>query len=279
LSETNFCPGEIMDNPVPDIPGGIFSVDGGLAVDPVTGAINLSSAVPGNDYEITYTLIGDCPAQTSQTISISEEAEASFDLAETACAGDQVQLNYTGSDWVGSNNFLWDFNGAQVISGSGPGPYTLQYNTLGLFSVALAFDGLDCTSGTFDDNIDIINLELTTNSEIQLNYGESVNLNTTINSNNDIAYQWSPATGLSCSDCPSPIATPQQSSVYQLSATDVTTGCTTTASIAITVEFSEPYVPNVFSPNEDTFNDVFKPEGAVDGLIEFSVYNRLEWNL
>ncbi len=48
----------------------------------------------------------------------------------------------------------------------------------------------------------------------------------------DIGYQWSPATGLTCSDCPNPTARAQQSREYILTATD-SYGCTTADTIFI----------------------------------------------
>lgn len=39
------------------------------------------------------------------------------------------------------------------------------------------------------------------------------------------AYVWTPATGLSCSNCPNPVASPSDSTVYYLTITDTTTGC------------------------------------------------------
>lgn len=48
----------------------------------------------------------------------------------------------------------------------------------------------------------------------------------------DVAYKWSPAAGLDCADCPKPIATVAQNTLYNVTATD-SYGCTTTASVNI----------------------------------------------
>lgn len=50
----------------------------------------------------------------------------------------------------------------------------------------------------------------------------------------DVSYSWSPATGLSCADCPNPIATIPQSSVYNVTATD-SYGCTVTENVQLSV--------------------------------------------
>jgi gliding motility-associated-like protein len=50
-----------------------------------------------------------------------------------------------------------------------------------------------------------------------------------------IFYEWSPSTGLSCSDCPSPVASPTQTTTYTLTASD-SYGCTVQDEITVTVE-------------------------------------------
>ncbi|MEQ8705933.1 MAG: choice-of-anchor L domain-containing protein [Phaeodactylibacter sp.] len=50
----------------------------------------------------------------------------------------------------------------------------------------------------------------------------------------EISYEWQPAAGLSCSDCPNPVATPDTTTTYILNATD-SYGCTTSDTITIEV--------------------------------------------
>jgi gliding motility-associated-like protein len=50
----------------------------------------------------------------------------------------------------------------------------------------------------------------------------------------NVTYTWSPGTGLSCVDCPNPIATVSQNSIYSVTATD-SYGCTVTEDIALSV--------------------------------------------
>ncbi len=71
-------------------------------------------------------------------------------------------------------------------------------------------------------------------------------------------YVWAPATGLSCTDCPRPVAMPVSDTTYTVVITDAN-GCTRTASLMIRVLQKAPelYVPTVFSPNDDGENDFF----------------------
>ncbi|MCF8244854.1 MAG: choice-of-anchor L domain-containing protein [Saprospiraceae bacterium] len=69
-------------------------------------------------------------------------------------------------------------------------------------------------------------------------------------------YEWTPAAGLSCTDCPNPIASPDQTTTYYLSASD-TYGCMVYDSITIVVNDVLP-PPNVtcsdITNNSITFN-------------------------
>jgi gliding motility-associated-like protein len=84
----------------------------------------------------------------------------------------------------------------------------------------------------------------------------------------NIEYSWSPADGLSCTDCPDPIASPTTTTTYTMTATD-TYGCTVMDEITIEVEpaLEQPVLScGVITSNSITFiwNDV---PGAIDYLV------------
>jgi gliding motility-associated-like protein len=73
-------------------------------------------------------------------------------------------------------------------------------------------------------------------------------------------FYWWPETGLSCTDCIYPVASPELEMVYHLSVIDHN-GCITDDSV-----FVKPYypvwVPNAFTPDNDGINDYFKAYGV-----------------
>ncbi len=93
---------------------------------------------------------------------------------------------------------------------------------------------------------------------VVLQAGETATLQVLSNLSGSFSYQWTPTSGLSCADCPSPVAQPADTTFYQLIATDAA-GCTATAAYAVFVlrDKAGLYLPNVFSPNADGQNDYF----------------------
>src|SRR5439155_16985702 len=84
---------------------------------------------------------------------------------------------------------------------------------------------------------------------------------------------WTPPTGLSNAGIRNPVASPAQTSTYQLKLVS-DKGCTATGSITIYVE-RELYMPNAFTPDGDGKNDIFRiPAGTTILLENFSIYNR-----
>lgn len=91
------------------------------------------------------------------------------------------------------------------------------------------------------------------------------------------AYNWSPAMGLSCIDCPNPVVTAYASGDYVISVSVQNGGatCYGTATLQVNVgRHSHMYAPNAFTPNGDGNNDVFELYGEDIKTISLRVFNR-----
>ncbi len=89
-------------------------------------------------------------------------------------------------------------------------------------------------------------------------------------------YQWSPAPGLSCTDCASPEVMPTKTTEYTLTYTNEN-NCSSTDRILVRVnQTPQIYVPTAFSPNGDDHNDRFRVYGSqgVASVTDLRVFDR-----
>ena len=96
-------------------------------------------------------------------------------------------------------------------------------------------------------------------ADVILCLGDSITLGSTGCSS--CTYSWQPASTLSDTNIAQPVATPSQTTTYIFTLTDIVIPCTLTTSdvVIVTVkDCSEILLSNVFTPNSDGTNDVFK---------------------
>ena len=88
-------------------------------------------------------------------------------------------------------------------------------------------------------------------------------------------YAWTPGDGLSCIDCPSPVASPYNAQTLYTLVVTYNEGCLDTAFIEINTNGVPPvYIPNAFTPNGNGTNDVWFVYGT--GIKDFRamIFNR-----
>ena len=90
-------------------------------------------------------------------------------------------------------------------------------------------------------------------------------------------YQWFPAQGLSCTNCPNPIATPSGTTTYCVLVSD-SAGCSDTACVTISmgeVCNGEIFIPGAFAPEGDNKNNIAEcVYGGCIKTMDFKIYDR-----
>ncbi len=123
----------------------------------------------------------------------------------------------------------------------------------------------NCPSTSDDLNVFLINGSNAANAgeDVTIAIGDS----TTLNGSGGTIISWEPPRGLSCFNCPNPIASPDTTTMYYLVVTD-DNGCRSIDSVLVIVdETTGWFLPNAFTPDNNGVNDVLYFYGT--GVREF----------
>jgi hypothetical protein len=244
----------------------------GLLVN-LPGDVQWSTGATTSDIRVsapgTYAvaLSGECglAGDSITVVAIGNRVEAVVEPFEDPCPGQSISLSASGG-----SGFQWlDADGALLYTTANP---TLEPDTATVLQL-IVFDG-QCRDTALVEVEVAPAPEVSAGPDATIRLGEQVLLNVS----GAISYQWTPAEGLSCSDCPDPLAGPAGSTTYTVTGTDAN-GCSDTATVTLTVLQPCPYfIPNVFSPETaDSFENagfgIFGQEIDVAGFL-MRIYSR-----
>lgn len=232
---------------------------------PTGGNTATASNLSAGNYTVTVTDSIGCVSFQTFTITQPQPISANANTTAATCGASDGAISINATGGTAPYTYQWNpgnFTGANITNLSG-GTYTVLITDVN----NCTYTGSVTVPVTGSLNVDI------TPTSATIIQGDSIQL--VANSLSNYTYTWSPASGLSCTNCPNPYASPNITTVYYVTVADGN-GCTGTDSVLIKVDIKcgEIFFPTIFSPNNDGVNDLQCVFGNCIGSIEWAVYSR-----
>ncbi len=252
-----------------------FKYNGGVAQDTVlTNPMPVKFPSAGTETITLYAYDTGCTAIITHNIHVLAPPPATF-TAPPVCFGMPVTV-IANNVYDADVTFTWNFGQATVLSGSGQGPYILQYGQPGVYPITLVTKNPTCTSPLVANDVvvdAIPDATITTSNINNICSEDTIRFDAPIGYG--YHYQWQQPLFFANDTLPSTYAFVKYAERLYLTVID-NYGCKASDSVDIA-----PHpccivsLPNAFTPNGDGKNDVFRiiTIGHHD-IAYFRVFNR-----
>lgn len=194
-------------------------------------------------------------------------------MAKWACDSNKctlvASLNGTKNICQGSSDVLSASGGSSYLWSNGATSQTITVSPSANTEYSVIVSNGSCSA---TDSIHITvhpGPVVTLCCDTTISPGQSVPLDAT----GGVSYSWSPDNGLSCNNCPDPIASPSQTTTYYVTI-NTDSGCSVTDAVTIDINCGQVFIPTAFSPNNDGQNDILYVRGDCINTMDFIVFDR-----
>jgi len=179
---------------------------------------NLVSPTVTTTYHVTGTNTNGCSDSATAVITVHSLPNIQLDSSQSICVGSTVTLTAHGG-----TAYTWSPSGATGTTLAVSPTTTSNYSITGI-------DSNGCS------NTDTVTVTVNTKPTVSAGPDTSIcnGASTTLNATGAVSYSWSPSTGLSCTVCASPTASPSVTTTYVVTGTNAN-GCTNTDTITVVV--------------------------------------------
>jgi gliding motility-associated-like protein len=220
--------------------------------DPVLSAVNPGTTTLSYPFVVTATS-NNCSSTSTAVVTLYPPISNTFTVTPaTVCAGQDAVIAYSGTNSAAAT-YTWGFGaGADVVSGTAQGPYTVNWPAAGSPSVSLSVSENNCTITPVSTVVTVNAIPVAdAGPAVQFCSGSSANLGVAPVAG--VTYSWSPTVGLSSATVSNPViggVNPTSANIVQTYTVIATeNGCSDTASAVVTMY--EPIV-TTFSISPDS---------------------------
>ena len=187
---------------------------------------------------------------------------------DTICGNEKIQLFVSGAE-----NYIWspanELNNSNIANPIASPTASTIYKVTG-------FDSSNCFRDSAFINLLVFKIPTVDAGEDKVtSIGKPITIMPQFSA--DVTqWTWEPATYLNCSNCPSPVATPEFNTTYKLTVKNEG-GCRASDDITVklTCDKSNLFIPTAFTPNNDGINDFFYPiSSGVFKIQSLRIFNR-----
>lgn len=242
-----------------------------------TSGSNASTTVITPTQTTTYSVQGmDTKACTNtNTVTVTVQTKTvfvEFSYPSPVCENTQTLAPIWAAGSDSSGKFSSFFFAVDSVSGK----VDLTSVGAGIYYVNYSLPKSACTqsASSLASLTVVAAAPLNLTKDLSITPGSSV----TLQASGGVNYNWSPASYLSCTNCPEPVASPPENITYCVvsdSASCVAKACVT---ISVTCETKSDYsMPNAFTPNADGINDEYCLRGWSACLNSFHIMIYDRW--
>lgn len=124
-----------------------WSGPAGVSFTPTNSATALVTATTSGTYNLTWTITNSTGLTCSDVVAITftSNPTSTFTATPVNCFGQNSTVTFTGTASA-SSSWGWTFGGGTVVSGTGVGPYTVNWGSSGLQDITLLVSDNHCMS-------------------------------------------------------------------------------------------------------------------------------------
>ena len=264
-------------------PNCVDSNDGSISVNPSGGngtlSVDWNTGQTGDqlvdlvagDYSFTVTDDSGCSVEGASMLTAPSGVSFDLSIQDATCSGitnGQVDIDLISGNGLGLNYSLdgQTFQQSSLFTDLEEGTYNyyVQDDNLCIYESSFTINSLNTNA-------------ITANEFLSISLGDTIAFEAMVNfTANTIS--WTPATGLSCSDCLNPLVFSSTNTIYTLFVEDEN-GCQAQHVLNVTVDIpdvSPVYMPNVFNPNSlenRTFLPILNPNLSIQPSA-FRIFDR-----